>query len=701
MKYTLSAVFVLILAGCSVLPFNTNPAQPFVFVQLCDPQLGMGGYEHDVNSFEQAAAQINALKPDFAVICGDLVNTPDEQSFSDFNRIKASLNVPVYCAPGNHDVGGKPDASSLKLYREKIGEDWFSFRHKGFIFVVVNTQLWKSPTEGESEKQDLWLEETLGAARREGRPVIVVGHSPLFLKEPDEPEEYFNIPLEKRKKLLSLLKENGVVVVLTGHTHKTLVNDYQGIQMVSGETTSVNFDKRPMGFRLWNVLSPTSVSHEFVPLTNLQEEASRMKSIPDLGMSMGVSEVPSGFPVGFCLLTHNERQYVAFYDYNRRMTVACRSLDSCIWECHVLPETVGWDSHNYITMALDEEGYIHLSGNMHGAPLVYFRSSNPWDVRSLARIGKMIGENEKRCTYPAFMRGAKGELIFHYRDGGSGNGNEIYNVYDMKTKTWRRLLDSPLSDGRGKMNAYFDGPNLGPDGFFHLCWVWRDTGDCSTNHDLSYARSRDLVHWETIDGSPVILPMTLETKGLIVDPVPVKGGIINGSCHVGFDSRKRPLVSYHKFDKNGKTQVYIARYENSSWVSYQVSDWDYSWDFKGGGSIIFEIVLGSVRSISDGKLALPFSHVKYGSGELLADEETLKPVGSIKPQPRYPDSLNKPESDFPDMQVRWAEDLGSSGEPGIRYVLRWETLPHNRDQSRTGPLPMPGALKLYKLKAGR
>jgi hypothetical protein len=53
------------------------------------------------------------------------------------------------------------------------------------------------------------------------------------------------------------------------------------------------------------------------------------------------------------------------------------------------------------------------------------------------------------------------------------------------------------------------------------------------------------------------------------------------------------------------------------------------------------------------------------------------------------------------MQVRWAEDLGSSAEPGIRYVLRWETLPHNRDRPRTGPLPMPGVLRLYKLKADR
>ncbi len=57
------------------------------------------------------------------------------------------------------------------------------------------------------------------------------------------------------------------------------------------------------------------------------------------------------------------------------------------------------------------------------------------------------------------------------------------------------------------------------------------------------------------------------------------------------------------------------------------------------------------------------------------------------------------ESDSPDVRVNWAEDLGASGESGVRYVLRWETLPENRDRPRTGELPPPSALRLYKLRS--
>ncbi len=34
------------------------------------------------------------------------------------------------------------------------------------------------------------------------------------------------------------------------------------------------------------------------------------------------------------------------------------------------------------------------------------------------------------------------------------------------------------------------------------------------------------------------------------------------------------------------------------------------------------------------------------------------------------------------MQIKWAEDAGKAGDPTVRYVLRWERLPHNRDCPR-------------------
>jgi 3',5'-cyclic AMP phosphodiesterase CpdA len=225
----------------------------------------MGGYKHDVETFKLAVEHINKLKPDFVVICGDLINTTeDDQAFADFNTVKAGFEMPCYCVAGNHDVGNSPTVELLERYRALVGKDYYAFEHKGYVFVMVNTQLWKAPVEGESARHDAWFAKTLQAASEKGAPVFVVGHYPLYLAEPDEPEEYFNLPVTKRKELLALFEQHGVVAVLSGHVHRNIVNSYRGIQFVSSDTTSRNFDGAPMGFRVWRVGKTRPYAHQFV-----------------------------------------------------------------------------------------------------------------------------------------------------------------------------------------------------------------------------------------------------------------------------------------------------------------------------------------------------------------------------------------------------------------------------------------------------
>jgi hypothetical protein len=410
-----------------------------------------------------------------------------------------------------------------------------------------------------------------------------------------------------------------------------------------------------------------------------------------------VGRVWSGHPVGFSLLTHGDRQFAAYYDADRHMTVASRKLDEKDWHRVRLPEELNWDSHNSVTFAIDCTGCLHLSGNMHVCPLVYFRTAKPLDIDTFERA-PMTGARENRVTYPAFLKGASEELIFTYRDGSSGNGDQIYNVYDIDQRAWHRLLDTPLCAGNGKMNAYLNGPVLGPDGWFHLCWVWRNTPDCETNHDVSYARSKDMVHWENGAGEALELPITVKAKGVVVDPIPPGGGVINGNTKVGFDHQNRPIVSYHKYDAAGRTQLYNARLEDGGWKIYQTSDWGYRWEFSGGGSISFEVGVSPVAAVAAGTLLQSFSHAKYGGGTWKLDAATLKPVGTVQNPNRLPEELGRLESSFPGMRIRRAEDLGGGPEPDTRFLLQWETLGPNRDRPRE-EAPPPSTLWLVKVKA--
>ncbi len=420
-----------------------------------------------------------------------------------------------------------------------------------------------------------------------------------------------------------------------------------------------------------------------------------------------IDKVWAGHPVSFSLLTSNNRQYIAYYNADRHMMLGQRNLNEGAFSLFAMPVTsretsggtstvLGWDSHNYLTLGIDKEGYIHLSGNMHVNPLTYFRSTKPNDISSLVQIMQMTGQNEKNCTYPRFMTTREGELLFHYRDGSSGDGNEIYNFYNVATRQWNRLLDTPMTDGQGLMNAYQSQPELREDNWYHVYWVWRDTPDCSSNHDLSYMKSPDLKTWYNAFGKQIKMPATIENKTLIVDPVPVKGGIINLAASLCLDDNKKPLFAYHKYDAGGKLQFYVARIENGKWKSKQITRWDYRWEFSGGGSIVFEVRVGEFKNRGNGFFELGYSHVKYGSGTFLLNS-SFDICGTIYKPASLLSSL-KIEGTFPGLERRTAGDSGESSDALSRYVLKWETLPANRDQAHSEPLPSPSQLYLYKLK---
>lgn len=271
---------MIIRSVCLLIFFISNfsysiAQEKFTFVQLCDPQFGMSAfgqeiksskyYEQDKESLKQAVKQINDLNPDFVIICGDFVHDANDTTFSDFKAIIKDFAMPCYLTAGNHDVGNIPTDSSLKVYRNFFGKDYYKFKNKGCYFLVTNSLLWVNTIEDETEKHDQWFKSKLLKYGEKKRQIFVIGHYPLFTNEICEENHYYNFPKAKRQELLNLFAENNVVAYLSGHKHEIIVNTHQNIQFVCGESTSYNFDKSPLGFRVWEV-SKDTVKHHFIPL---------------------------------------------------------------------------------------------------------------------------------------------------------------------------------------------------------------------------------------------------------------------------------------------------------------------------------------------------------------------------------------------------------------------------------------------------
>lgn len=218
-------------------------AEPFFFIQLSDPQMGMftnnQDFAQETANFEFAVAAVNRLRPAFVVITGDLVHKPgDPAQIAEYQRIVGLIDrsIPVYNVAGNHDVENAPTAASLAEYVRRFGPDRYSFRHQGLAGIVLNSSLIHSPQQAPEQlaEQERWLRAELRNAREEqARHIVVFQHHPWFIASPGEPDQYFNIPLARRNPYLALFREFGVRYLFCGHYHRNAEASADGLENVT------------------------------------------------------------------------------------------------------------------------------------------------------------------------------------------------------------------------------------------------------------------------------------------------------------------------------------------------------------------------------------------------------------------------------------------------------------------------------------
>jgi hypothetical protein len=238
------------------------------------------------------------------------------------------------------------------------------------------------------------------------------------------------------------------------------------------------------------------------------------------------------------------------------------------------------DAHNSISMIIDGAGYTHFAWDHHNTPLKYHVAAP--GAMHLKKPITMIGKEENRVTYPEFYRMPDGNLIFLYRNGESGRGNLIMNRYDIKTQTWQRLQDN-LIDGENERSAYWQA-YVSQDGTIHLSWVWRETPDVASNHDMCYARSRDGgVTWEKASGEKYSLPINAGNAEYAMK-IPQQSELINQTS-MWADAKGRPVIAtYWREQASTIPQFYIISHDGKKWRHEQVSKRTQAFSLKGAGT---------------------------------------------------------------------------------------------------------------------
>jgi len=173
------------------------------------------------------------------------------------------------------------------------------------------------------------------------------------------------------------------------------------------------------------------------------------------------------------LVTYGDTQFIAFYDAKGFVVIGKRKTGVNKWQLKQTNFTGNIkDAHNSISIMVDGAGYFHLAWDHHNNSLNYCRSVHPSSLELTDKI-QMTGQFENSVSYPEFYKMPNGNLLFFYRDGGSGRGNLVINQYNIVTKQWTQLQHN-LIDGENKRNAYWQAC-IDNKGVIHISWVWRET----------------------------------------------------------------------------------------------------------------------------------------------------------------------------------------------------------------------------------
>jgi hypothetical protein len=267
------------------------------------------------------------------------------------------------------------------------------------------------------------------------------------------------------------------------------------------------------------------------------------------------------------IVSQGNDQYISFYDKDSFAVLGKRKLPGGSWQ---LKKTSFKgkiaDAHNVISIMVDADGFLHMAWDHHNNSLHYAKSVQPGSLEMGPEVS-MTGRHEDRVSYPEFYNLPNGRLLFFYRDGGSGNGNLVINQYNAAAKQWT-VLQPNLIDGEGRRNAYWQAC-IDRHGTIHVSWVWRETPDVASNHDLCYARSKDGgLTWETSTGVRYVLPVK-ESTAEVACRIPQGSELINQTSMFA-DANGIPYIATYWRGKGATVPQYrvVFRLDNA----WQVQD---------------------------------------------------------------------------------------------------------------------------------
>lgn len=229
---------------------ETVSAQEFKFAFLTDMHV------HSDSTLGQVDRRLRSLPPLVELILsgGDNVDIDNlkttelsggEQRLKQLKNLFERTKKPYHMAIGNHDRfsrdlrNGKND---FELFEKTFGQTYYTFEHKGWKFIVLNSVETKDNHYVIGEQQLQWLRDVVKNTAKD-QPVVVISHVPfLSVYYPVLEGQYTAADtFINQKQVFDLFKTHNLKLVLQGHMHLYEEIKVKGVQFITAGAVSGNW----------------------------------------------------------------------------------------------------------------------------------------------------------------------------------------------------------------------------------------------------------------------------------------------------------------------------------------------------------------------------------------------------------------------------------------------------------------------------
>ncbi|MFC1474674.1 metallophosphoesterase family protein [bacterium] len=236
--------------------------------------------------------ELNSMRPDFVLVAGDIVYQPGmyAKEYEIFhNELSTGLSMPVFVAPGNHDlmkieVGNFWHTEGYDFWEKYIGPPHFAFTYGRHRFIGMNTydradesrdvskmvtnldnkkDLWEMASGALRQEQFDWFREELKGAADSGKTTTVFGHH-TPIDDMVEKDPLSDEPLIAPGHFLKTMQDYGVRNYFYGHKHRNESDERDTLTLECTSTSGSDLSRKDgWGFRIVEVKGD-KFSHHFV-----------------------------------------------------------------------------------------------------------------------------------------------------------------------------------------------------------------------------------------------------------------------------------------------------------------------------------------------------------------------------------------------------------------------------------------------------